>query len=111
LASVIFRSVALRAVAKRRRCWSLSISFFFVFPSTVGPQQQKQQSILNSIMAIGEGAHIQAMDAVGEAILKWADPENKYRGYTEVSISIGFLTMQRQEAMNQSLHLQSSFSL
>lgn len=36
-------------------------------------------------MAIGDSANIQAMDAVGEAILEWADPENKYRGYTEVS--------------------------
>lgn len=28
-------------------------------------------------------AYISTMDSVGEAILTWADPENKYRGYTE----------------------------
>lgn len=26
------------------------------------------------------------VDALGEAILKWADPEDQYRGYTEVRL-------------------------
>ena len=28
--------------------------------------------------------YVATLDKVGEAILAWADPENKYRGYTEV---------------------------
>lgn len=27
------------------------------------------------------------VDALGEAILEWADPENQFRGYTEVRFS------------------------
>lgn len=29
--------------------------------------------------------YISKLDAVGESILKWADPEHQFRGYTEVS--------------------------
>ena len=28
------------------------------------------------------------VDALGEAILQWADPENQYRGYTEVGFHL-----------------------
>lgn len=29
--------------------------------------------------------YVETLDKVGEAILQWADSENKFRGYTEVS--------------------------
>ena len=29
-----------------------------------------------------------ALDSVGESILQWADPENQFRGYTQVCILI-----------------------
>jgi len=38
---------------------------------------QQKQSIMYS-------AYIDIVDKVGESILDWADPENKFRGYTEV---------------------------
>jgi hypothetical protein len=28
--------------------------------------------------------YTEVLDSVGESILQWADPETKYRGYTEV---------------------------
>ena len=31
--------------------------------------------------------YVETLDKVGEAILTWADPENKYRGHTEVSFA------------------------
>jgi hypothetical protein len=30
------------------------------------------------------GEYISKLDDIGEAILKWSDPENLYRGHTEV---------------------------
>ena len=30
-------------------------------------------------------AYYEKIDALGETLLNWADPENQYRGYTEVS--------------------------
>jgi hypothetical protein len=32
-------------------------------------------------------AYIAKLEAVGEAILTWADPKNQFRGYTDVSRS------------------------
>jgi hypothetical protein len=31
--------------------------------------------------------YIAKLDAVGEAILTWADPQKQFRGYTDVSLS------------------------
>jgi hypothetical protein len=28
--------------------------------------------------------YLATLDSIGESILVWADPENKFRGYTEV---------------------------
>lgn len=33
--------------------------------------------------------YTKVLDSVGESILAWADPENKFRGFTEVSASCG----------------------
>jgi hypothetical protein len=30
--------------------------------------------------------YVSTMDAVGESILSWADPDSKFRGYTDVRI-------------------------
>ena len=37
--------------------------------------------------------YTETLDKVGEAILTWADPENKYRGHTEVSLASTSMTM------------------
>jgi len=29
-------------------------------------------------------AYIEKLDSIGESILQWADPDNQFRGYTEV---------------------------
>ena len=36
------------------------------------------------------------VDALGEAILSWADPEDQYRGYTEVCRMFGFVVLFRR---------------
>ena len=37
--------------------------------------------------------YTQTVGDLGESILQWADPENKFRGFTEVSMVDGTLTI------------------
>ena len=48
--------------------------------------------------------YLSTLDSVGEAILSWADPQNKFRGYTEVR-SFRLLCYSRLNFFGQSISL------
>ena len=48
-------------------------------------------------------AYYEKIDALGETLLNWADPENQYRGYTEVSLRLAHRRRRRVATTGRSM--------